>query len=205
MSLASTVVSLSPSTFPPLAVGFMGLGTGYLIYGPQELFGYPKREPGVNLATGIWGLWMPGFLQFFTGVYLFAGLTLFGTLTDKALYMAGLAFTAYGVHWFAIGWTRMKGTDVRVNLGMAFAFLLISILGSIVFYSSGSWPVGTLFLFLIVVYVADFAASLKPDKPEIGALGEKALGAAHLVTGLWLMYLMFAVVLNFTLNYGLPS
>jgi len=203
MSLAASIVSLPPSTFPPLALGFMGLGTGYLIYGPQELLGYPKREPGVNLATGIWGIWMPGFLQFLTGIYLFAGLTLFGTFTAAPLYMAALAFTAYGVHWFAIGWTRMKGTDVRVNLGMAFAFLLISILGTIVFFGAHDWPVGVLFIGLIVVYVTDFAASLKPDRPGLGALGEKALGAAHIITGLWLMYLMFAVVLNFTLNYGL--
>ncbi len=34
MSLLAAV-TLHPSTFPPLAVGFMGLGTGYLIYGPQ--------------------------------------------------------------------------------------------------------------------------------------------------------------------------
>lgn len=204
MSLSATVISLPPSAFPPLAVGFMGLGTGYLIYGPQELFGYPKREPGVNLATGVWGIWMPGFMQFFAGVYLFAGLALFGTFTAAPLYMAGLAFTSYGVHWFAIGYTRLKGTDVRVNLGMAFAFLLISILGALVFYSSSDWPVGTLFIGLVVVYIADFAASLKPDLPEIGALAEKALGAAHLITGLWLMYLMFAVALNFVLNYGLP-
>jgi len=181
----------------------MGLGTGYLIYGPQELLGYPKREPGVNLATGIWGIWMPGFLQFVTGIYLFAGLTLFGTFTAPALYMAALAFTAYGVHWFAIGWTRTRGTDVRVNLGMAFAFLLISILGSIVFFSSNDWPVGTLFIGLICVYIADFVASLKPDLPGIGALGEKALGAVHIIVGLWLMYLMFGVVLDFTLKYTL--
>ena len=32
-SAAQTVVSLPQSPFPPLAVGFMGLGTGYLIYG----------------------------------------------------------------------------------------------------------------------------------------------------------------------------
>lgn len=203
MSLASTVVSLQPSTFPPLAVGFMGLGTGYLIYGPQELFGYPKREPGVNLATGVWGIWMPGFMQLFAGIYLFAGLALFGTFTAPPLYMAALAFTAYGVHWFAIGWTRIKGTDVRVSLGMAFAFTLISILGMIVFYSPAAWdwPVATLFAGLTAIYISDFAASLSPDKPEIGALGMKALGACHLITGLWLMYLMFAVVLKFTLNY----
>lgn len=205
MSLAATVVTLSPSAFPPLAVGFFGLGTGYLIYGPQELFGYPKREPGVNLATGIWGVWMPGFMQFVTGIYLLAGLTLFGTFTAPALYMAALAFTAYGVHWFALGWTRMRGTDVRVNLGMSFAFVLISVLGAIVFYSVSDWPVGTLFVGLACVYIAEFMVSLKPDLPGIGALGEKALGFVHILVGLWLMYLTFAVVLDFALKYTLPT
>jgi hypothetical protein len=36
-ALIQSVVSLPESPFPLLAVGFMGLGTGYLIYGPQEL------------------------------------------------------------------------------------------------------------------------------------------------------------------------
>ena len=60
---------LPTSPFPPLAVGFFGLGTGYLIYGTQELVGYPKRDEQVDLASGMWGIWMPGFLQFITGVY----------------------------------------------------------------------------------------------------------------------------------------
>ena len=79
MSLAQASIQLTfpQSPFPPLAVGFMGLGTGYLVYGTQELFGYPPRDERVDLATGIWGIWMPGFMQFLTGVYLFAGLTLF--------------------------------------------------------------------------------------------------------------------------------
>lgn len=100
---ASVLTSLPVSPFPPLAVGFMGLGTGYLVYGTQELFGYPKRDERVDLATGIWGIWMPGFMQFLAGSYLFLGLTLFGTFTAPPLYMAVLAFTAYGVHWFAMG------------------------------------------------------------------------------------------------------
>lgn len=32
------------SAFPPLALGFFGLGTGYLIWGPQELFGWPSAR-----------------------------------------------------------------------------------------------------------------------------------------------------------------
>jgi quinol-cytochrome oxidoreductase complex cytochrome b subunit len=48
---------------------------------------------------------MPGFMQFVTGTYLFLGLTLFHSFVAPALYMAALAFTAYGVHWFALGWS----------------------------------------------------------------------------------------------------
>ena len=92
-----TIVSLPASAFPPLALGFFGLATGYIIYGPQELFGFPKKEAQVNLATGVWGIWMPGFLQFLTGTYLFVGLAWFHTFTAGPLYMAALAFSAYGV------------------------------------------------------------------------------------------------------------
>lgn len=47
----------------------MGLGTGYLIYGPQELRGYPERSKEVDWPTGLWGIALPGFLQFFTGAH----------------------------------------------------------------------------------------------------------------------------------------
>jgi hypothetical protein len=204
VSLIQSVVSLPPSPFPPLAVGFMGLGTGYLIYGTQELFGYPARDDRVDFATGMWGIWMPGFMQFITGVYLFLGLTLFGTFKTPALYMAALAFTAYGVHWFALGWNRLRGTDPRVNVGMTIAFLLISILGIIVFFKVGDAPVGGVFIGLACVYAVDFFASLKPDLPKLGALAERVLGFFRLGTAFWLMYLVFAVALNFVLKYTLP-
>lgn len=44
----------------------------------------------------------------------------------------------------------------------------------------------------------------RPDLPGLGGIGERMLGFFHLGTGLWLMYLMFAPVLNFTLHYTLP-
>jgi hypothetical protein len=60
-------VAVTTVTFPPIAVGFFGLATGYLVYGAQELLGYPRRpNEKVDLATGIWGVWMPGFMQFIT-------------------------------------------------------------------------------------------------------------------------------------------
>jgi hypothetical protein len=187
-----------------LAVGFFGLGTGYLIWGPQELFHFPERDERVDFAMGMWGIWMPGFMQFFAGVYLFAGLALFGTFKTPALYMAALAFTAYGVHWFAIGWNRLHRADPRVNVGMAFAFTLISILGIIVFFSAGDHPVGGVFIGLTCVYVADFFASFGSDLARISAPAERALGFFRIGTALWLMYLTFAVALNFVLAYTLP-
>src|SRR3984957_7561858 len=211
VALGQAVVSLTQSPFPPLAVGFFGLGTGYLIWGPQELFHFPERDERVDFAMGMWGIWMPGFMQFFAGVYLFAGLALFGTFKTPALYMAALAFTAYGVHWFALGWNRLRQADPRVNVGMSVAFTLISILGIIVFFSAGDHPVGGLFIGLTCVYVADFFASLGSAVPGISAPApggtapaERAPGFFRIGTALWLMYLTFAVTLNFVLGYTLP-
>jgi hypothetical protein len=87
---------------------------------------------------------------------------------------------------------------------MAVAFLLISILGIIVFFKVGDAPVGGVFIGLACVYAADFVASLTPDLPKLGGRAERVLGFFRLGTGFWLMYLVFAVALNFILNYGLP-
>lgn len=179
----------------------MGLGTGYLIYGPQELFGYPNRNPDVDGATGVWGIWLPGFCQFVAGTFLFLGLLL-GTFTDKPLYMAALAFSAYGIHWFAMGWNRIKGrSEPRVNLGMAIGFLAISVLGTLVFLGAHDTPVALIFIGLILVYVSDVLVSIKPDAPALGEFGNRALGLFHILTGLWLLYMMFGVTLNFALGY----
>ena len=60
------------------------------------------------------------------------------------------------------------------------------------------------FIGLVCVYAVDFFASLKPDLPRLGGLAERALGFFRLGTGFWLMYLVFAVALNFILKYTLP-
>jgi hypothetical protein len=219
--LASTV-AFPTSAFVPLAVGFMGLGTGYLIYGPQELFKLPARNRPVDLSTGIWGIWMPGFMQFITGVYLWVGLAWFHSFRDPVLYTAALAFTAYGVHWWAIGMGRAFGADPRPNAFMSVAFTLISILGIIVFFHAKDEPVGGLFIGLTCIYVSDFfaswfvvvpppttpgpvpeAAERHPVRSPLGEMGERALGFFHLGTGFWLMYLMFAATLNTSSGYHL--
>lgn len=186
------------SMFPPLALGFFGLGTGYLIYGPQELFGWPARDERVDRATGVWGIWLPGFCQFLTGMILFVGLTWFQVFKDAPLYMAALAFSAYGIHWFAIGYNRYRGNDPRPNAGMCVAFFIISIVGLVVFFVAGDWAVGLLFVGLALIYLSDFFAAIGVK------LGERALGFWHIVTGLWLMYLMLGVAFDFALGWKLP-
>jgi hypothetical protein len=189
-------VTFAASGFPPLALGFFGLGVGYLIYGPQELAGWPRRDDRVDRATGVWGIWMPGFCQFVTGIILFIGLTWFQVFShDPVLYMAALAFTAYGIHWFAIGWNRYRINDPRPNAGMSVGYMVISAIGATVFFKAGDWPVGLLFLGLFAVYFSDFFASI-----GVG-LGERALGFFHLATGGWLMYLTYAVAVDLAIGY----
>jgi len=65
-------------------------------------------------------------------------------------------------------------------------------------------PVGGVFIGLAGVYATEFFASMSPDQPRIGRLGERVLGIFRIGTGLWLMYLTFAAALNFILNYNLP-
>jgi hypothetical protein len=198
-----TTVSFPESAFVPTALGFFGLGVGYLIYGAQELFDLPERSRSVDLSTGIWGIWMPGFLQFLAGIYLWAGLSWFHTFDDPALYMAALAFTAYGVHWFSLGLERALGGDARPNEFMAIAFIVISVLGAIVFFKASDWPVGVVFVGLTCVYVSELFAGLfwrfsEPDArlQAVNVTGRRAVGAARLATAAWLMYLTFAITLN---------
>jgi hypothetical protein len=55
---------------------------------------------------------MPGFCQFLTGVYLIVGLAWFNVFGNAApLYMAGVAFTVYGIHWFLMAHRRYTGSS----------------------------------------------------------------------------------------------
>src|SRR5260370_6844103 len=48
----------------------VGPGTGYFIWDAQALFAFPKTSPEVNRTLGLWGFWMPVFMQFLTVTYL---------------------------------------------------------------------------------------------------------------------------------------
>ncbi len=194
------------SDFVPVALGFFGLGTGYLIWGPQELFGFPSRPEdeaearALDRATGVWGIFLPGLCQIVTGVILFVGLTWFQVFkNDSALYMAAVAFSAYGIHWLALGWNRFGGHDPRTNAGMSVGFTVLSATGAIVFFDAGAWPVGLLFVGLTGVYVADFFVGIGMSAFE------RLLGFFHVVTGLWLMWLTFGTILNIASGASLPA
>jgi hypothetical protein len=48
-------ISLTPSVFVPVAIGYFGLAVGYFVWGGQALFGFPKDTPEVNRTMGLWG------------------------------------------------------------------------------------------------------------------------------------------------------
>ena len=168
--------------------------------GGSTFFRFPKENnENINHAMGLWGIFMPGFMQFIAGTYIFLGLTIFPAFrSTPILYMAGLAFTSYGVHWFALGYNKYKGADTTVDGFMAVGFLWISIIGAVVFGLGHDIPVTILFILLAIIYLNDIPASLF-HSPAWGR--GKAL--FQLITGTWLMYLTFAAALNFALGYHL--
>jgi hypothetical protein len=186
------------STFVPVVLGFFGLGTGYLIYAMEELFRFPPREPAVDRSLGVWGIFLPGLCQLLTGIFLFVGLTWFQVFSGAPLYMAAVAFTAYGIHWFALGWNRYRGNDPRPNAGMSLGFIVLSALGAFVFFHAGAWPVGILFAGLLGVYLAEFVVSVRPKASET------MLGTVRLATGVWLMYLTVSTTLDIAAGFNLP-
>ena len=184
--------TFASSHYVPIAIGFFGLATGYFIWGGQALFGLPKPSPEVNRTMGMWGFWMPGFMQFITGVYLLIGLTWFNVFGNAApLYMAALAFTAYGVHWFAMGYRRYINSSDQPDGWMAIAFLFLSILGTYVFQRAGDIPVMIIFVGLTLIYATEIPTRLFSWSP-----GGRLTGLFQFVTGIWLLYCTYAITVN---------
>jgi hypothetical protein len=189
-------VALASSKFWPVAIGFFGLSTGYLVAGGQALFQVPATSPAVEKTVAMWCVWMSGFMQLITGVYLIIGLTWFNVFGNAApLYMAALAFTAFGAHWFAVAHRRYHGGDARPEGWMTIAFTLLSILGVLVFYSAGDIPVMLVFIGLTLVYLTEI-----PTRFCALAGGARLIGLWQLLTGMWLMYLTYGVVLDFAVG-----
>jgi hypothetical protein len=196
MSADAATAVFETSKYWPVAIGFFGLGTGYLVGGSEALFKFPPSTREVEKSMALWSFWMSGFMQFITGVILIVGLTWFGVFDNAApLYMAALAFTAYGVHWFAVAHRRYVGASAVPEGWMAIAFLLLSILGVLVFYQAGDTPVSILFIGLSLVYITEI-----PTRLGGFPAGERLIGLWQVLTGLWLMYLTYGVVFNLALG-----
>jgi hypothetical protein len=190
------VIKFASSPFVPIAIGFFGLATGYLVWGGQELFLLPEASPEVNKTMGLWGFWMPGFMQFIAGTYLFAGLTWFNVFGNAApLYMAALAFTAYGVHWFAMAHRRYVGSSAQPDGWMAIAFLFLSLLGVLVFDRAGDIPVMIIFVGLTLVYAAEI-----PTRLFLWERGGRVVAFFQFITGFWLLYCTYAITVNVALG-----
>jgi hypothetical protein len=145
---------------------------------------------------GMWGFWMPGFMQFITGVYLLIGLTWFNVFGNVApLYMAGLAFTAYGIHWFAMAHRRYIDASPEPDGWMAIAFLFLSVLGVDVFRRAGDIPVMVIFVGLTLIYAVEIPTRLFSWSP-----GARLVGLLQFVTGIWLMYCTYAITVDLALG-----
>jgi hypothetical protein len=184
------------SVFIPVVIGFFGLGTGYFIWGGQALTGYPQSTPEVDRTMGMWAFWMPGFMQFITGITLLIGLTWFNVFGGTPpLYMAALAFTAYGIHWFAMAHRRFIGSSSAPDAWMAIAFFIISVLGIIVFIGASDIPVAIVFIGLALIYLTE-----SPTRFGVFPGGARLVAVWQVLTGIWLMYLTYAVTVNITLG-----
>jgi hypothetical protein len=185
MNLLATTFTFETATFVPLAIGFFGLGVGYLTWGGSAFLGWPRVNPtvpdeselAINRSLGLWAIWMSGFMQFLTGVYLAVGLTWFKVFDAKPLMMAALAFTAYGVHWFAIGYRRYVHASTDPDAFMALAFAALSILGALVFWHAADRPTFGLFVGLSLVYLTrdPHAVQAPPERRE----AHRLLAARH--------------------------
>jgi hypothetical protein len=195
-----TTSALPTSAFIPVVIGLFGLGTGYFVWGGQALSGYPKLTADVEKTMGMWGFWMPGFMQFITGVYIIVGLTWFEvfakpTANFSPFYMAGLAFTAYGIHWFAMAHRRYIGASALPDAWMAIAFFLLSLLGVIVFFIVPDIPVAIVFIGLSLIYLTE-----APTRFGVFPAGTRLVALWQVLTGIWLMYLTWAFTLNLAIG-----
>ncbi len=82
---------------------------------------------------------------------------------------------------------------------MAIPFLLVSILGLIVFAEAGDIPVAILFAGLSGVYFTGIFSYFGVASP----FSLRAQGFFHTITGLWLMYLTYGIVLDLALGWHL--
>jgi hypothetical protein len=124
------------------------------------------------------------------------GLTWFNVFGNVApLYMAGLAFTTYGIHWFAMAHRRYNDSSAQPDGWMAIAFLFLSILGIDVFRRAADIPVMIVFVGLALINAVEIPTRLLSWRP-----GARFVGLLQFVTGIWLMYCTYALTVDLALG-----
>jgi hypothetical protein len=96
--------------------------------------------------------------------------------------MAALAFTAYGIHWFAMAHRKYIDSSAQPDGWIAIAFLFHSLLGVDVFRRAGDIPV------------------MIPTRLLRWNTGVRLVGLFQLITGFWLMYCTYAITVNLALG-----
>lgn len=189
-------MSVPISTFWPVAIGFLSLSINYFVQGGTALAGGPnwtQDKAKFDRTVGLWGIFLGGVGQLLTGTYLMVGLSWFPVYRNAPpLYMAAVAFSIYGIHWIVIGLRRFTGSDAGPEAWMAIPLLGLSVLGAISFGANGDTPVMILFIGLTLIYLCELPSRFTNSK-----FWEKSTGFFQFLTGIWLLYLTFAVTLNF--------
>ncbi|QSO52133.1 hypothetical protein JZ785_25890 [Alicyclobacillus curvatus] len=188
-------MSVPISQFWPVAIGFLSLSINYFVQGGTTLATGPnwnQDKAKFDRTVGLWGMFLGGFGQLITGIYLMVGLSWFPVYRNAPpLYMAAVAFTVYGIHWIVLGLRRYTGSDHGPEAWMAIPLLGLSVLGVISFGNAGDVPAMILFIGLTLIYICEIPARFRNSK-----MWEKSTGAFQLLTGIWLLYLTYGVTLN---------
>jgi hypothetical protein len=197
MGANHVIASVYPvSPFWPLGIGFLSLSINYFVQGGTTLAGGPNWSQDkirYDRTVGLWGMFLGGFGQLLTGIYLMVGLSWFPVYRDAPpLYMAAVAFTVYGIHWIVLGWRRYSGSEPGPEAWMAIPLLGLSVLGAISFGKNGDIPAMILFIGLTLIYIPEIFARFMNSK-----FFEKTVGFFQFLTGIWLLYLTYGVTLNF--------
>nr|NNM90803.1 hypothetical protein [Bacilli bacterium] len=188
-------MNVPTSPFWPVAIGFLALAINYFVQGGTTLMSGPNwgaDKAKYDRTVGLWGIFLGGFGQLITGIYLMVGLSWFAVYRNAPpLYMAAVAFTVYGIHWIVLGLRRYTGSDHGPEAWMAIPLLALSVLGVISFGKAGDTPAMILFIGLTLIYITEIPARFLNSKSW-----EKGTGFFQLITGIWLLYLTYGVTLN---------
>ena len=78
---------------------------------------------------------------------------------------------------------------------MAIAYFILSVLGVVIFFGANDVPVAIVFIGLSLIYLTE-----SPFRFGVFPFGGRLVGVWQLLTGIWMMYLTWAVSLNISLG-----